>query len=209
MGIAARAPVQRSRRINMSDSRLQKASELEVASRLSKLVYYNPETGDFIWKKREGQDVGSKVFNSTWAGKRAGKVEKDGYVRISLKVSGRSHWIRAHRLAWYMVYGALPVNEVDHVNQQKGDNKIANLRDVTRTQNMRNRPMLGRNTSGVNGVCWSKSARKWQSYGQDGGKFKVLGTFHDIEKASSVANAFRMSHGYSESHGKSAQQATT
>lgn len=186
----------------MSDSRSQKVSELEVAARLSMLVDYNQETGDFIWKTREGQDVGSKVFNSSWAGKRAGKVEKDGYIRISVKVFGRSHWIRAHRLAWYMVYGSLPVNEVDHVNQQKGDNKISNLRDVTRTQNMRNRPMLGRNTSGVNGVCWSKSARKWQSYGQDGGKLKVLGTFLDIDEAAAVANAFRMRNGYSSAHGK-------
>lgn len=175
--------------------------ELELAKRLSLLVEYRPDTGDFMWLRRDSDDRGTKIFNATWAGKVAGKLESDGYVRISMRIGGRSRFMRAHRLAWYMVHGAIPSGEIDHINRNRSDNRIENLRDVSRTENMRNKSKPANNKSGYVGVVWVKAKNRWGAFGRVGGASRLLGLYVCKDAAAKVASEFRAVSGYSDTHG--------
>jgi hypothetical protein len=67
----------------------------------------------------------------------------------------------AHRLAWFYVHGEFPKCELDHINGVRDDNRISNLRECSRAENMQNAGMFKTNTSGYTGVTWHKQRRKW------------------------------------------------
>lgn len=93
-----------------------------------------------------------------WRGKRAGTKHPDGYIYISV------HGVRymAHRLIWSLMMGAIDDNlQIDHINRNRSDNRITNLRNVTKTENMRNMKMMKTNKSGYNGVHWLRNQKKW------------------------------------------------
>lgn len=95
---------------------------------INRLISYDPLTGQFSWK----------VYRTSRAvaGGSAGTAHHTGYTRI--KVLGKQ--FLAHRLAWLMSYGEFPGDEIDHIDQDKSNNRIANLRSVTRSQNEANKP---------------------------------------------------------------------
>lgn len=107
---------------------------------LQHLVQYNPETG--IFSKAAGY---STRWSSGYVYKKANPGE---YLKI--KINGRQ--IKAHRIAWFLVYGVWPSCDIDHINGDIHDNRIANLRDVTPSENPINRGDNKNNTSGVKGV---------------------------------------------------------
>jgi hypothetical protein len=112
-----------------------------TADRVREVLAYDPETGRFTWRVRTGP--------RGVVGARAGSQRVDGYIQIRL---GRRSYL-AHRLAWLYVHGAWPKGEIDHVNGGKGDNRIANLRDVPRNLNQQNmRRAHKRSRSGLLGV---------------------------------------------------------
>ena len=77
-------------------------------------------------------------WNSRYAGKECGTIDDKGYRRINLRFAGRAHFkIRVHRLAWFISFGSLPTGEIDHINQNKADNRLSNLRDVPKSINQR------------------------------------------------------------------------
>lgn len=103
---------------------------------------YDPLTGVFRWR------VGRRL-----AGKVAGAKTNHGYIRINV-----DHKLRyAHRLAWLITYGEWP-SFVDHINGQRDDNRIANLRSTTNQNNVRNRRGHGRY---LKGVSFEKRTLRW------------------------------------------------
>lgn len=102
-----------------------------VRSRLN----YDPETGKLIWKP-VGPDFGWQhlMWNGKWAGKEAGNFSDQGYRNIYM--DGRN-W-KGHRLAWAIHYGEWPEGDIDHVNGDRSDNRISNLRKASRSQNLCN-----------------------------------------------------------------------
>ncbi|WP_249438905.1 HNH endonuclease signature motif containing protein, partial [Escherichia coli] len=70
----------------------------------------------------------------------------------------------AHRLAWFYVYKKWPPKFIDHVNGNRLDNRISNLRLATEEQNARNIVGNRLNTSGAIGVSWDKTTGRWKSY---------------------------------------------
>ena len=117
--------------------------------RLKELLHYNPITGIFIWK------VSRQCVPK---GRPAGCCNL-GYVVI--KIAGRSY--KAHRLAWLYTYGYLPENPLDHIDRKPLNNAIANLREVSRSCNVRNTGNHKCNTSGVKGVSWREALSKWEA----------------------------------------------
>ena len=115
-----------------------------------------------------------------------GKALKDeagtianGYVQLCL--DGRQYM--AHRMAWLYVYGTFPNGEIDHINRNKGDNRIENLRDVTKSTNQCNKKRMSNNTSGVTGVCWDKGTSKWLATISYNCKRIKLGRFNNFNDA--------------------------
>ena len=116
----------------------------------------------------------------------AGSKDLDGYLRIS--VNNKTY--KAHRLAWLYVHGEFPVNDIDHINCIRDDNRIANLRNATRQQNNLNVCKLKNNTSGYKGVSFSKANNKWRAQAQLNGETKHLGYFKTPKLASETYQAF-------------------
>ena len=152
------------------------AKKLPPVEELRELLDYNPDTGELRWKSN---------------GRHAGNFTR-GYRQIP--INGRKYM--AHRLAWLMFYETEPSCTIDHSNLNRSDNRICNLREATPSENNRNRPRGGNNTSGFKGVYWSKSVKKWLSQITINGKWKYLGVFADInDAADAYARAAKSIHG--------------
>lgn len=183
----------------MSDREL-----LEDAAKAAGMVDYNSETGSMVWRNKDEREPDAVRWNSRYAGKECGTVDDKGYRRILFRFDRASPFkIRAHRLAWFISYGSLPVGEIDHINQDKADNRLTNLRDVPKALNQRNGTRKGNNTSGVAGVSWHKQRGKWCAQASMDGKHYHLGLFEEITEAETAARKFRASHGFTETHGRS------
>ena len=87
--------------------------------KLKEILFYNPETGVFIRNDRRNSN---------------GSIDAYGY--LILKIKGVQY--KAHRLAWLYVYGEMPSKNIDHINGNKLDNRISNLRDVPQSVNVKN-----------------------------------------------------------------------
>jgi hypothetical protein len=115
---------------------------------INKLIAYDKETGIFTWKvHRPG----------TFAGSVAGTKHNLGYIRISVNCK----LYLAHRLAYLLMTGRWPNEQIDHINGIRDDNRWINLREATQSQNQHNREMCKNNTSGYKGVYWNKKSKKW------------------------------------------------
>ena len=138
------------------------------------LLTYDAATGHLYWKPRTGPGR-----NRTEAKPTAGCTSDDGYVKVN--VGGKLH--RAHRIIWLMVTGSWPKNTIDHINQDRSDNRWANLRAATRGENQQNHPVRRDNKSGYKGVFWHTSISKWWAYINKNGKRVTIGYFTDKNDA--------------------------
>jgi hypothetical protein len=148
-----------------------------TAEKLRELLHYDPETGIFTWKVRAANLI--KVGDIT------GCPGGDGYLRIGL----HNRLFLAHRLVWLYVYGEWPSLDIDHINRNKADNRISNLRDVSHKQNHQNKSKPSNNTSGHPGVSWYKRISKWQARIMHNYKHIHLGLFENIEDAIAARKA--------------------
>jgi len=115
-----------------------KKKELTV-ERLKKFLEYSSDSGVFTRRVATG---GSKV------GDIAGTKHRTGYIHI--RVDGKKY--SAHRLVWLYKYGVFPSRDIDHINHVRDDNRLSNLREVSKQENMQNSSKYSTNTSGVVGV---------------------------------------------------------
>lgn len=149
--------------------------EYPTQEQIKKLLDYDAETGIFVWKERN-----NKAFNTHYAGKVAGRFDKKGYVSIDVKPV-KVHCL-AHRLAWIYVHGVNPT-ELDHINKDKSDNRISNLREVEHINNSRNYNLRKDSLSGVNGVCFHKRYKAWRARIKVNYKCIHLGMFQTFDEA--------------------------
>ena len=114
------------------------------------------------------------------AGSSAGTLRKDGYVGVFIKGTYQF----AHRIIWEMYYGEIPEGLViDHINGDRADNRLENLRMCTFQENHFNRGKQSNNKSGYKGVSWHKQKQKWVAQIKLDGRNKFLGFFDDPAKA--------------------------
>lgn len=126
-------------------------------------LHYDQETGTFTVVARPGKGVRP--------GRKLNSIHPNGYQYIQL---GARKYM-AHRLAWFYVFGEWPSSDLDHKNLKRADNRIANLRLATRSQNKSNCCAYKNNTSGAKGVYLK--AGKWTSCIRVNKKLLHLGTF--------------------------------
>ena len=164
---------------------MTKSTQLPDLESVKEWFMYDSITGKITWTK-------DRWYNAK-GGDEAGSIcTTTGYRRIRL---GKSKKLQAHRLAWFLHFGKDPYPyEIDHINGNRLDNRIANLRLVDKSQNQLNRPKLNKNNStGYRGVYAYKN--KWVAKIQIGGGFTCLGTYENKEDAASAyekANEHRL-----------------
>jgi hypothetical protein len=157
-------------------------------SQLKEILDYDRETGIFRWAK----DVGSRARK----GCAAGGYNTVGY--IAMQVKGRRYY--AHRLAWLYCYGDFP-SQIDHINHNKSDNSISNLRAVSGSDNKKNSPIQANNKSGCTGVHWNNRDGNWISQIRAEGVSTHLGVFEIKEEAIESRRKAEIKYGYHENHG--------
>ena len=137
-------------------------------------IHYNPETGELTWIKSPNArvKVGDKIKS----------IDAYGY----LSVSFRSKVWKAHRLAWFLYYDQLPDKDIDHINGDRVDNRISNLRSATRGQNLQNMQVSGKGLSNYKGVSRSKTS--WTAQITVNNKKLHLGSFKTEEEAALAYN---------------------
>lgn len=141
-----------------------------TAERVREVLSYDPETGVFVWKQSRGKAKAGSV---------AGSKNSDGYLLIGLD---REH-PSAHRLAWLYVYGEWPTGHLDHIDCNKTNNAIGNLRIADGAQNATNKKINATNTSGFKGVHFNLHAGRWRSILKSRGTSYFLGYFDTPEAA--------------------------
>ena len=141
-----------------------------TAEQLRDLLHYDPETGQFTWKDS---------VKGRMAGQRAGCLFDRGYRRVRVNY----RFYAEHRLVWLYVTGEWPRHQIDHINGQRDDNRIANLRDVCRSTNAQNqRKAVTGSATGVLGVQRGYKGQ-FNAYISDSGRSRYLGTYPTPEEA--------------------------
>lgn len=173
-----------------------------------KLFEYHHETGLLTWKERGpemfgdcgigGSSGNAARWNAQFAGKPALDSSGCGWRRTGTLLGMR---FAAHRVVWAMVHNYWP-DCIDHIDGNPGNNKIANLRDVSHAENMRNRSLQTNNKSGVTGVAWNKMGRKWEAYIKINGTRRSLGRFKRFEDAVTSRLKAERDEGFTNLHGK-------
>jgi hypothetical protein len=156
---------------------------------LKEVLHYDADSGSFTWLKA--------INNRIKVGGIAGCLDRYGYMRI--QVLGKVY--QAHRLAFLYQEGKFPLEEVDHINHKKDDNRWSNIRHATRVENSKNRGLQLNNKSGFNGVSWEKARNKWKVKIKINGKSKHLGRFTDIKEAIACRKMANIDFGYHPNHG--------
>ena len=154
------------------------------------LLDYNADSGEFKWTYANSKN--------TSKGKVAGTKLSNKYIRIF--IFGKFY--QAHRLAWYMYYGKEPEYGLDHIDGNKHNNAIDNLRDVPQASNAKNSRLSISSSSGFTGVTFMKRSKKWRSRIMVDGADIHLGFFNDKQDAVIARARANKRYGFHENHGK-------
>lgn len=175
--------------------------------KLSQMLDYNPDTGVLTWKSRAPESFTSNEltrglmamrWNAMFSGKEAGSTSRDGFYR---KVTIEGEAYLAHRLIWKMVHDDEPA-DIDHINGDKNDNRLSNLRSVTHGVNMRNKSMYVNNQSGTTGVEFHNRDAVWTAKIGSGNKQIYLGSFQTKDEAIACRIGAEVILAYHANHGR-------
>lgn len=162
----------------------------------SALFAYNPETGVIIWRKTNSPRLKP--------GSDACRPDARGYLRVRI---GPDVYF-AHRLAWLLFFGQWPDGHIDHINHDKSDNRLKNLRLTTLSQNAKNRsPQKGKELN-LFGVWWIEETEKWVATITSEGKQYYLGQFTDFFDAACARKSAEIEFNFHPNHGKSQEVIT-
>lgn len=156
------------------------------------LFSYNSNTGELLRKQSAG---------CAGAGDVAGSLHRtNGYVVV--RYLGRDYG--AHRIIWEMHNGAIPDGRyIDHIDRNKSNNRLENLRLVTHKQNMQNKGKQRRNRSGYNGVSWDANSQSWRGQYVDAAGTRRAKMHPTAESAAEWVRSKQIELGYMHNHGDS------
>ena len=155
---------------------------------IKKYLRYDAETGKLFWKLNKGA---SKANNEAgW--------EDHRYCRV--EINRKQYY--AHRIAWLLTYGSWPEDQIDHINGNGLDNRLENLRAVSKRENLRNQKIPKNNTSGTLGVSFDKRRQNYHAKITINGKSRHLGYFKNKEEAIAAREAANIKYNFHENHGR-------
>ena len=170
-----------------------------TAEECRQLVAYDPETGNLTWKLRPLSFFNSEADAAKWNGRFPGKAALNirssrGYRSGAL--FGKTMF--AHRVAWAVFYGEWPSDQIDHINGDKSDNRISNLRVVSVKENTRNKALYKNAASDVPGVWYEAKSDKWRARVGD----VALGSYFTKAEAVAARRAGEICFSYHHNHGR-------
>lgn len=154
---------------------------------LKELFNYDADIGVFTNKIDRGRVKAGDVSGTL----------NTGYIRIRIYVDR----YLAHRLAWLWVYGEFPSGDLDHINHDRLDNRIKNLRLADKVINGKNMSLGKRNSSGIMGVSWNNKEKRWKAQISINKKRVYLGGFDDFFECACVRKSAENKYDYHENHG--------
>lgn len=172
----------------MGLTRSNTGEETLTFDQASKLLKYDPSTGDIRWIVNRGQRVK--------AGERAGCVHPTGYIQIDIK--GRGY--QAHRVAFLLMTGDWPEDIIDHADGNRSNNSWPNLSSATDSSNMKNQKRR-KGCPMVNGVCFHAKSGLWAAHIRADGK-RVTKYFKCLLSAIACRYRLEKEFGFTESHGR-------
>ena len=159
----------------------KKAPNIPSPESLREQLVYNPETGEIRWRNRRGK---APAFTT---------LGNQGYLTGTVFYRN----MLAHRVAWALYYGKWPDKQIDHINGDRTDNRISNLRDVPSHINQRNRKR-SKGASGVDGVRWVEKVQRWHVTIMH----EYIGRFRTFEEVVAARKAEERKRGYHPNHGR-------
>lgn len=168
----------------------KKCKPLPGLSLLNELFAYNKKTGKVFRRK---YTCGRAV-----KGVLVGTCDSKGHLQVY--INGELYML--HRIVWKLQTGRDPLGELDHINGNKTDNKIKNLREVQIGDNNKNSPKPKNNTSGHIGVTFHKGVGKWQAQIVHKRKRIYLGLYKDIKDAIKARRNAEQEYGFHANHGR-------
>ena len=158
--------------------------------RLKYLLSYDRHTGNLTW-------INPNKYHKRLAGTTVKCINNRGY--ITIKIDGKNYL--GHRLIWLYMTGRFPLNEVDHIDHCRSNNKWINLRSVTQLENQKNKSKPSNNTSGLTGLSWHKSFKQWE-VGIKINQIRIYGgIFKDYFEACCKRKSMENEHGFHQNHG--------
>lgn len=159
---------------------------------VNKLLSYDEISGVLMWRisrgnRKFGEEAGTVTV--THAGKSYRQIIING-----------KHYL-AHRLAWLLLTGEFPAEQIDHIDGDGLNNAAENLRAVSGAENHKNTRKPATNTSGIAGVCWHKRYSKWVAQIRINGRRIHLGYFESFDDAAKARKDADIKYGFQENHG--------
>lgn len=158
----------------MEEDRGSKYKTLDIDF-LKSVLEYREDVGELFWKVTRSQNARK--------GSAAGTDHNSGYRAVHL--CGKIYL--SHRLIWAIMYGNWPINYIDHIDGNKKNNKLENLREASKSQNCQNSRVRKDSTSGSKGVNWHTRKKKWTVRVQANKARKFIGYFDTFEEATIAA----------------------
>ena len=153
--------------------------------RMKEVLNYNEASGIFSWKK--------SLSNRTKVGEECRAINNNGYIVI--RVDGNLYY--AHRLAWLYMYSTFPSKYIDHIDHNRQNNAIENLRDTEK--NCKNKSLYSNNTSGYHGITYTND--KWKAVIGHNNTNIFLGYYNTKEEAIIARRAAERVYYYHINHG--------
>lgn len=167
---------------------------------LSALIRCDADAGLLFWRERQREMFPTGRAHSIWNARYAGKQaftakDRDGYFQGSFL----GQRLRTHRVVWALTHGEWP-DVVDHIDGDRTNNRIGNLRNVSQGDNNRNVRMRSGNTSGRVGVCWIAARDRWKASIMRDGKPVTLGWFREFADAVAARELAERDLGFHQNH---------
>ena len=173
---------------------------------LKSVLQYFPSSGDLVWKHRHSGNYktsssGSESLLRAWNARSAGQDATTLSNNTYLTIQTRGKTFQAHRVAYALYHGHWPVGHIDHIDGDRFNNAIENLRDVTPAENNKNCKRPKNNKTGVVGVSLHKQSGKWIATAGNAGKCVYIGLFPKFEDAVAARKEYESANGFSPRHG--------
>ena len=177
---------------------------------LRAIISLDEKSGNLYWMERDASMFKAGKYSAErschqWNCRHSGKPalnaeDKHGYLRGT--IFGKH--IKAHRVVYAIFYGRWPEDDVDHINGIRCDNRPENLRDVSRSENMKNSAARSNTLTGNTGVTFRSDCQKYRAHISVDGRFRHLGYFETEAEACLARTEANKTHGYHENHGRKA-----